>query len=259
MRDNFSNATKKLLAERAAYHCSNPDCCKQTIGPAGSKPGSISIGVAAHIYAAAKGGPRYDENQDSRERKSPQNGIWLCRSCGDLIDKDPAAFPPAKLLLWKRIAESRASKELSAGSSFRPIHATELVQQTPEIWRWAILQLEEELGCDVRTDLRVPTTEGWLRLDAAVVRDDALVGIDIHESRNGDIPYFQIDYLLELCARLEFTNHEGVEILIVVLHAGALHELQVIDRRLTRLLDSHEVTATSRTLRVGHLRRKFST
>ena len=60
-RDNFTNAVKNKLAKRVMYVCSNPNCRKMTIGP-DSKNGINNIGVAAHICAAAPGGPRYDIN-----------------------------------------------------------------------------------------------------------------------------------------------------------------------------------------------------
>ena len=42
----------------------------------------------AHICAAAQGGPRYDASMTPEERKSFENGIWLCQSCSKLIDTD---------------------------------------------------------------------------------------------------------------------------------------------------------------------------
>lgn len=52
MRDNFSEATKKLLADRAGRKCSNPYCRRTTIGPQLGDKGTVNIGEAAHIYAA---------------------------------------------------------------------------------------------------------------------------------------------------------------------------------------------------------------
>ena len=59
MRDNFSEATKKLLADRAGRKCSNPYCRRTTIGPQLGDKGTVNIGEAAHIYAASPGGKRY--------------------------------------------------------------------------------------------------------------------------------------------------------------------------------------------------------
>ena len=81
MRDDFTQATKDLLANRVGWKCSNPNCRKGNRGAAIEKEDIINIGVAAHITAASKGGPRYDESLTSHERKSYDNGIWLCLSC----------------------------------------------------------------------------------------------------------------------------------------------------------------------------------
>ena len=103
-RDEFSAPVKRRLAERAAYLCSN---CKQTtIGPHTEPMHSVSSGVAAHIAAASPKGPRYDPNQNPEARTSISNGIWLCHSCSDLVDKDSNRFPPKALMEMKSSHET---------------------------------------------------------------------------------------------------------------------------------------------------------
>ena len=92
MRDDFSSATKSLLAKRVGYHCSNIFCGRLTIGAGSEENKAVSIGVAAHIKAAAPGGPRYDPYMRPEERKAPSNGIWLCQSCSKLIDSDSLKY-----------------------------------------------------------------------------------------------------------------------------------------------------------------------
>jgi hypothetical protein len=46
------------------------------------------------------------------ERRSPENGIWLCAVCATEIDKDFARFPVALLRQWKIAAEDEAMKTL---------------------------------------------------------------------------------------------------------------------------------------------------
>ena len=92
MRDDFDEKTKDLLAKRVGYRCSNPNCRQLTSGPQADSNKSLNIGVAAHITAAAKGGPRYDENISLEERASIENGIWLCQNCAKLIDNDPKRY-----------------------------------------------------------------------------------------------------------------------------------------------------------------------
>ena len=60
-RDNFRAPVIKTLRERVATRCSNPNCRVATFAPSG-EDGVSNIGIAAHIHAASKGGPRYDEN-----------------------------------------------------------------------------------------------------------------------------------------------------------------------------------------------------
>lgn len=72
MRDDFSQRTKDLLANRVGWKCSNPNCRKATRGAGIGKENIINIGVASHITAASKGGPRYDENITSQERATAE-------------------------------------------------------------------------------------------------------------------------------------------------------------------------------------------
>jgi hypothetical protein len=115
-RDDFSPATKELLANRVGRKCSNPSCRKLTCGP-NTIPGKIvNIGVASHICAAAKGGPRYDENMTPEERRSFENGIWLCQSCSKLIDTDTVRYTKECLVSWKKVAEETAILEIQTTS-----------------------------------------------------------------------------------------------------------------------------------------------
>lgn len=113
MRDDFDKHTRETLARRVNYHCSN--CWSLTSGPQQEPTKTVSIDVAAHITAAAVSGPRYDPQLSSVERKSIQNGIWLCQNCAKLIDSDPQRYSVALLRQWKSQAEERVHQELSHG------------------------------------------------------------------------------------------------------------------------------------------------
>ena len=116
-RDDFTLATKELLANRVGRRCSNPNCRKLTCG-ANSDPEKVTnIGVAAHICAAARGGPRYDASMTPEERKSFENGIWLCQSCSKLIDTDINRYPREMLQNWKKSAEQAAIEEVETTST----------------------------------------------------------------------------------------------------------------------------------------------
>jgi hypothetical protein len=106
-RDDFRASVIRIIAQRAGYRCSNQTCLRPTIGPDGADE-SASIGVAAHITAAAEGGPRYDPTLTTEERAAAENGIWLCQTCSRLVDVDVSSHSIDKLREWKTLAEMRA-------------------------------------------------------------------------------------------------------------------------------------------------------
>lgn len=109
-RDDFSPTTKRTLAGRAGYACSNPDCRRLTAGAAlGDDAKVVNVGIAAHIKGAAPGGPRYDPLQSTEERQHASNGIWLCSAHAKQIDDDHARFTADRLKAWKKLAEERSA------------------------------------------------------------------------------------------------------------------------------------------------------
>lgn len=104
-RDDFSLKTVLQIAKRAGWLCSFPTCRKPTVGATSDGEGEINIGTAAHICAAAPGGPRYDEKMSPEERSSAKNGIWMCRDHGKAIDSTDPEFTVECLREWKRQAE----------------------------------------------------------------------------------------------------------------------------------------------------------
>jgi len=60
MRDEFPKDVQRVLAQRVANRCSNPDCGAITSGPQEDESKAVNLGVAAHITAASPGGPRFD-------------------------------------------------------------------------------------------------------------------------------------------------------------------------------------------------------
>src|SRR5258705_3181396 len=112
IRNDFTTAVKNLLAQRVGYCCSNPDCRRQTSGPEATADGAVNIGVAAHITAAASGGPRFDPQLTSDQRSAATNGIWLCWTCASVIDRDVTCYTQTLLLGWKTAAEGLAQSYL---------------------------------------------------------------------------------------------------------------------------------------------------
>lgn len=116
-RDDFTLSTIRFLAERVGYRCSNPQCGVETAGAkAGCDLKVAKIGVAAHITAAAPGGPRYNAELTVDQRRHASNGIWLCQTCSVLIDRDDNNYTVESINLWKRQAESDANARLGQNS-----------------------------------------------------------------------------------------------------------------------------------------------
>ncbi len=117
-RDDFSQSVKTILAGRAGWKCSFPNCPYPTAGPAiESHDKWIRNGVAAHITAAAPGGPRYDASMSPEQRSDISDAIWMCPTHGNLIDKEKTAYTVEEIKSWKTAAESRATRELEYGSA----------------------------------------------------------------------------------------------------------------------------------------------
>lgn len=111
-RDDFTEKTKLQIAKRAGWLCSCPTCRTPTVGATSDGDGEINIGTAAHICAAAPGGPRYDEKMSPEERSSAKNGIWMCRDHGKAIDSSDPEFTVELLREWKKQAELESRRRV---------------------------------------------------------------------------------------------------------------------------------------------------
>lgn len=160
-RDDFSPTTKRTLAGRAGYACSNPDCGRPTAGAAlGDDAKVVSVGVAAHIKGAAPGGPRYDPLQTAEERRHASNGIWLCSAHAKQIDDDHAHFTVDKLKTWKQQAEEGSALAILT------LQAPDANAPQPEAGSSAV-ELAQRLGLAPRDNVEAVTA----RLRAAAARD----------------------------------------------------------------------------------------
>lgn len=114
MRDDFTKKTVDLLAKRAGFLCSNPDCNILTVGAAPTADKSMIVGVAAHITAAAPGGPRYDPTLTPEQRRHHSNGVWLCETHGKAVDSDAEHFTVEMLRKWRQTAEENSLRTILA-------------------------------------------------------------------------------------------------------------------------------------------------
>ncbi|UXH78871.1 NACHT domain-containing protein [Roseateles amylovorans] len=150
-----------MLAGRAGYACSNPDCRRPTAGAAlGDDAKFVSVGVAAHIKGAAPGGPRYDPLQTAEERRDASNGIWLCSAHAKQIDDDHAHFTVDQLKSWKQQAEA------SSAFAILTLQAPDANALQPEAGS-STVGLAQRLGLLPRDNVEAVTA----RLRAAAARD----------------------------------------------------------------------------------------
>ncbi len=110
---DFILSTVRIIAQSAAYICSNPECRKLTITGSEASIGKvINIGEAAHIIGNAKVSARYEE-KTIVNKSSVENGIWLCRNCHKLVDSNKGeGYPTEKLKQWKIEHNKYLSKNL---------------------------------------------------------------------------------------------------------------------------------------------------
>lgn len=113
-KPDFSKITIETIAKRARYQCSNPDCGISTVGPNSDSDKATVIGEAAHIMGAKPGSKRFDKTMSDTTRAAITNGIWLCRNCHGLIDRDEMQYPAALLFAWRESQEERAARELGS-------------------------------------------------------------------------------------------------------------------------------------------------
>lgn len=183
-RDDFTSKTKEILAKRVGYLCSNPNCQKHTVGPNNDQEKATSIGVAAHITAAAPGGPRFEENLESDERRNIKNGIWLCANCSILIDRDPDDYSIALLNKWKQKAEGEI-RDAIAGKVTKNI--------------------KPFLEADLVWDYKSRTPNGYSRKNLEIFEQPIPAGTDLYQywslrwtykftiHNNSEVPAFNVN------------------------------------------------------------------
>lgn len=109
IRDDFSDATRKIIKRQAGGHCSKCKVKTTEHNGSGSKP--LTTGEAAHIEASSEGGPRYNPEDTSEYRRSANNGVWLCSQCHSLVDNDNTNRFDAYSLIEYKADQSREISE----------------------------------------------------------------------------------------------------------------------------------------------------
>lgn len=162
-RDDFPADVIEEIRKRASGRCSVPTCRATTTGPSESRvSGVTNVGVGAHITAAAPGGPRYDPAMTARQRRSRENGIWVCQTHGKVIDDDENRYTACLLRAWRDRAEALAREELG-----RPIVG---VGRPGVIQHQAVVTpgIERQGTADFVEDIAAPVA--WGRQSSELVR-----------------------------------------------------------------------------------------
>lgn len=146
---------------------------------------------------------------------------------------------------------------LAAGSMYRPLAASEVLQELSIAELAAIRALEDEFGCHVETDVHVPAGNGWIHFHGAVVRGEDLVAIDIREHHGRGIAYFQIEYLIELCKTLTFDRFRKCVLFVAVVSDGPVEADDEVRMRLENIVVSTEVETYIRMYRLNSLRARY--
>jgi hypothetical protein len=143
-RDDFGARIRTALMMRAGNRCSFPSCSQITSGPSAESSSAVAnIGKAAHISAAAPGGPRFDPALTPEQRASIENGIWLCSSHADLIDRDVVTYAIKALERMKAEHEARINQLVRERTS-ASVYNSELIALGADIVLLAGLGAVEE-------------------------------------------------------------------------------------------------------------------
>lgn len=178
-REDFKAKVKATLALRAAHFCSNPRCLKLTIGPHSDPKKSLKSGHAAHIHAASKGGPRYDPSQTVTERTSIENGLWLCRECGIIVDGDESNHTPEQLRRWRSDHEIMMTEIRTEGYS-SSLALLQSGRMEPQIAKKIVSAMTDRRSLwvtfDAESPERVRQSLDELRSRFSAIRGDLLDG-----------------------------------------------------------------------------------
>lgn len=149
--NDFLQPTKDTLAKRAGNHCSNPWCRSPTAGPHSDDSRAVNVGEAAHIRGARRTSARHDEAMTPEERRVITNGIWLCRTCAALIDRDASRYTVEVLYQWKRDHEAEQLAAIAGGAGLAEERrrllrvfgqespaALQLALDKPEYWQYLL-------------------------------------------------------------------------------------------------------------------------
>lgn len=162
-RANFSQATRRRLADSVNFYCVRPGCGRLITYIDPDSGHRVNFGHAAHDSAASKNGPRFDDLLTTEQRRACDNGAWLCAHCATVVDRAAQEFPTGTLSLWQRSAQETLRMQALApaphgGQNLREVATAarqflELVRPAlpttmfsrGAVWQWTALCAHDEL------------------------------------------------------------------------------------------------------------------
>lgn len=107
------------------------------------------------------------------------NGIWLCRECGDIVDKDHGGYSVDELRGWKRDHETMISEVRTQGYA-RSLELLRAQRSDPEVAARVIALVEDRrafwAAFDAEFPDRVQRSLDGLRRDFTALRSRCLKG-----------------------------------------------------------------------------------
>jgi hypothetical protein len=173
---------------------------------------SVNVGVAAHITAAARGGPRFNPELDDAERGAATNGIWLCQNCAKLVDSDPSLYTYEKLLQWKADAEQEAKAKIGKTSVKSQLDHRAVSQ----------LKRDHKMRDDLRRDmLKSPAERMRHPVGASRMSKFAHTEVIVHRIEDTTYPHVDESPGISGWFKLEVLDfyHRGLECILDLQHA----------------------------------------
>lgn len=232
-RIDFSEKTKTIIAKRAGYQCSFPECNKILVGPGSASDEFIELGECAHIFAAAVNGPRNRGSLSNEDLKRAENGIFLCREHHKIIDAKETEYTSELLLQYKSKHEFQISAQI--GEYFYPTTWIKqlTVNDSPNMIKDKIIELGKltllygKNGCGKSTIIEIiyeifsqKILSRWndenfkmtIKMDNPLIKEFCISINDntiIYTSNNRQLPFIPYDMKVVFIKDKEQTYKEG--------------------------------------------------
>jgi hypothetical protein len=187
----------------------------------------------------------------------PHHMLTVCGTCHSRCTNGFIDYK-AQVDYKTQIEQRTKSIRWRTDTPFRSIEDAELRPWLSVGERVAVRALEEEFGCEVRTNVTVPAGSGWINFNAGVVREEELIGIEIREYKGGAFPYFQIEHLAEIVSQTKFHRFHKCTLYVAVISEAD----EALDAQVQAELGKRKAVARCeiqiRMYRLNPLRTKYS-